>query len=632
MKRFPVTVGLIVINILIFLWLAWVQQTLAFSDPEDFLALLLTGANFNPLTLGGQPWRILSSMFLHANMMHLVVNMLALYSIGTQLEQHIGSGRIFLVYMITGIAGGLASLAFNLFMASVGASGAIFGLYGYLLLTEIIQNFRDREALNSVLISFVIFLAVTYLISLQGNVDTAAHAGGFFAGLALAAIHAITRSRSVVLLFAMLVAAPFGLLLISKSQLRYYEIFQWTLQTEEALDRIKQKNLDDGPFLDSLRVLSGRWDTLRGSLLRLEPVPSGLMNDTSTMASYMALRKKEVDYHIQLVERESYIYRDSLEVTYAALASLPHVEHPLSLHIAQVGDEPEDAGREQETSREPVQVFYDSTWAETDNPAEARYYRMGWRDSLGRWQGEVRDYYRNDKIQMKGRYTDNLHDGIFLYYSEAGRYESAGRYSREDPVGKWEYYYPNGRLHREVVYAGRTFTRTVYDTAGTAQVVNGNGRQVTWHPGGAVEEEGTLQNGWRQGLWRGYYRDGKPYFEEYYRDNQLVRGRSVDARGNRYVYDQTSFFPYPASGMPAYKKYLQSGVHMAGLAESGGAVKLVFTVKQDGTVHDFVVLETGCPGCDEVAIRLVKEGERWRPALLRGHQRIQSQAYLEVEF
>jgi membrane associated rhomboid family serine protease len=633
MKRSPVVTGLIVANVLVFAVLAWRQWTLTFSDPDDFLVLLFTGANFNPLTLGGQPWRLLSSMFMHANAIHLLVNMMALYNIGSVLEEKIGSTRILVIYMIAGIAGGLASLVFNLFLASVGASGAIFGIYGYLLLSEIVENYYNREALQSILISFAIFLVVTYLLAQQANVDNAAHAGGFAAGLILAAWHTFTKRRSLFLLFVILFISPVALLIVPKGQLRYFELFQRVIRTEERLDGVKRQNLDNGPFLDSLKTLSVSWDSLKRDLDSLSSVPPGLMHDTSVMASYIALRKREVDYHIRWIERESYIYRDSLEVTYAALNDLPRFEHPLGLRAPKPGEQAAaDSVQKKEPAHEPIQVFYDSNWVETDNHAAARYFRLGWRDSLGRWQGDVRDYYISGKIQMKGRYTDNMHDGVFLYYSEEDHYESAGRYEREDPVGKWEYYYPNGRLHREVVYAGRTFTRSVYDTAGVAQVVNGNGRQVTWHATGAVSEEGAFENGLRQGLWRGFYADGKPYFEEYYRDNRLERGRSLDVHGNKYVYDVTSLLPYPESGMPAYRQYLRSGVKMSGLGARGEVVKLVFTVDRDGSVRDFVVLDKGCTGCAEEAIRLVKAGVRWRPALLRGQERVQAQAYLEVEF
>jgi len=632
MKRLPVVTGLIAGNALVFAVLAWRQWTLTFSDPDDFLVLLFTGANFNPLTMGGQPWRLLSSMFMHANAIHLLVNMVALYNIGSVLEQKIGSTRVFVIYMIAGIAGGLASLVFNVFLASVGASGAIFGIYGYLLLSEIVEHYHDREALQSILISFAIFLAVTYLLAVQANVDNAAHAGGFAAGLAVAAWHAVTRRRSLLLLFIILFISPLALLIVPKDQLRYFELFQQVMHTEERLDIVKQKNLDNGPYLDSLKILSARWDSLKRDLDSLGSVPAALMHDTSVMASYITLRKQEVDYQIRWIERESYTYRDSVEITYAAMNELSRFDHPLGLRMPRPGEQAADSVEEKEPAHEPIQVFYDSSWLETDNREAARYFRLGWRDSLGRWQGDVRDYYISGKVQMKGKYTDDMHDGVFLYYSEEGHYESAGRYEREDPVGKWEYYYPNGRLHREVVYAGRTFTRSVYDTAGVPQVVNGKGRQVTWHATGAVSEEGELENGLRQGIWRGFYADGKPYFEEYYRDNRLERGRSLDAKGNRYVYDITSLLPYPQSGMPAYKQYLQSGVRMTGLDGRGEVIRLVFTVDRDGSVRDFVVLDKGCAGCAEEAIRLVKAGVRWRPALLRGQEKVQSQGYLEVEF
>ena len=66
---------------------------------------------------------------------------------------------------------------------------------------------------------------------------------------------------------------------------------------------------------------------------------------------------------------------------------------------------------------ETKRVFYDEEWKEIDDPSLAAYYRIGTVDSLGRFQGVVRDYYRSGAVQMKGKYLDGMKDGIFLYYT-----------------------------------------------------------------------------------------------------------------------------------------------------------------------------------------------------------------------
>ena len=69
-----------------------------------------------------------------------------------------------------------------------------------------------------------------------------------------------------------------------------------------------------------------------------------------------------------------------------------------------------------------IQVWYNEAWEEL--PAgPGKFYRMGTRDSLGRWQGPVRDYFANGDVQMKGAYTDNLRDGVFIYYTDHNTYQ-----------------------------------------------------------------------------------------------------------------------------------------------------------------------------------------------------------------
>jgi hypothetical protein len=164
---------------------------------------------------------------------------------------------------------------------------------------------------------------------------------------------------------------------------------------------------------------------------------------------------------------------------------------------------------------------------------------------------------------------------------------------------------------------------------GQAQVVDGEGTVRKWYANGQIREEGTISKGRREGYWHGFQEDGEPYFEEYYRDNRLLRGISI-IKGERYVYDQSSEFPFPVMGMSEYNRYLRENTKSCGPA--AGVVKVIFQVGQDGSIWDFVVLQSLSPECDQEAIRLIKEGPPWRPAKLHGHRNIPSQGYVEVEF
>jgi hypothetical protein len=173
----------------------------------------------------------------------------------------------------------------------------------------------------------------------------------------------------------------------------------------------------------------------------------------------------------------------------------------------------------------------------------------------------------------------------------------------------------------------------VYDSLGNPQVTNGNGRQVTWHSNGQIEEEGSYIDGRKEGTWYGYYPSGKGHYQEFYREGRLIRGVALDEDGARYVYDQLSIFPFPEMGMPAYEKYLQENIRRPqGTGRHSGTVELTFLVHTDGTLADFVVVTGLCTACDLEAIRLVKEGPPWRPGVSRGHIKSPAPGYVTVRF
>ena len=176
-------------------------------------------------------------MFLHYGIIHLAVNMYALYTLGTLLEPAMGTKRFLLLYFFCGIAAGLASLIFLVYIPSAGASGAIFGLFGYQLGAEIIGNFHDRRRLVNVFLNFVVFVLINGYIATKVNVDVAGHIGGLLAGLLLATFHFkfhwFIEEKFLTLLLVLLAST---LLLLPKDQVRYYRIFQQVLKTDDRIN------------------------------------------------------------------------------------------------------------------------------------------------------------------------------------------------------------------------------------------------------------------------------------------------------------------------------------------------------------------------------------------------------------
>ncbi|MBR2588295.1 MAG: rhomboid family intramembrane serine protease [Bacilli bacterium] len=130
--------------------------------------------------LNGEYYRLLTGVFLHAGIMHLIFNMYSLYIIGSQLESFLGKTKYIIVYLLSGIAGSVLSIFFNS-NYSVGASGAIFGLLGSLLYF----GYHYRVYLDTVIKSQIIPLILLNLSIgfIVPGIDNWAHIGGLIGGI-----------------------------------------------------------------------------------------------------------------------------------------------------------------------------------------------------------------------------------------------------------------------------------------------------------------------------------------------------------------------------------------------------------------------------------------------------------------
>jgi len=149
------------------------------NGSEDVYTLLYFGANSQALIKSGEVWRLLTSVFLHIGIAHLVVNMYSLFIIGKQLENFLGKIKYVLVFIISGIVGSLLSAVVH-DTVSAGASGAIFGLLGALLYF----GYHYRLYLGSVLKSQVIpVILINLMIGFMlPGIDNFAHIGGLAGG------------------------------------------------------------------------------------------------------------------------------------------------------------------------------------------------------------------------------------------------------------------------------------------------------------------------------------------------------------------------------------------------------------------------------------------------------------------
>jgi membrane associated rhomboid family serine protease len=150
--------------------------------------LLKWGADWGPLSLTTQPWRILTSNYVHIGIIHIGFNMWCLLNLGALAQRIFDRWTYLLIYTATGIAGSVASLWWHPTVVGAGASGAIFGLAGALIAALYLGKLPiPKEAIKSTMKSLLMFAAYNLFFGLTQGIDNAAHIGGLASGLVLGA-------------------------------------------------------------------------------------------------------------------------------------------------------------------------------------------------------------------------------------------------------------------------------------------------------------------------------------------------------------------------------------------------------------------------------------------------------------
>lgn len=179
-KKIIITNLLITMCVIMFIICCCFDGLDALNAITNYTALRL-GANFAPLLRAGELWRLVAYMFLHASLIHLLVNMYSLYILGSSIENFLGRWKFIIIYLVSGICGGLLSAATGSNTISVGASGAIFGLAGALLYFGYHYRTYLGEAIKRQIIPVIIInLIIGYLVA---GIDNFGHIGGLIGGI-----------------------------------------------------------------------------------------------------------------------------------------------------------------------------------------------------------------------------------------------------------------------------------------------------------------------------------------------------------------------------------------------------------------------------------------------------------------
>ena len=186
--RTPPVVTLTLIGLNVLVYFAQLAQGAPLQANSG--SIFVNGALFGPLVADGEWWRLISAAFLHYGPFHLFMNMLVLYLFGPPLESLLGPARFLLLYIASGLAGSAGALLMNPEVATVGASGAIYGLFGAMLVLERQGTYVFG---GSVIPLLVINLVITFAFP---GISIGGHLGGLIGGaLAILALSRFGQRR-----------------------------------------------------------------------------------------------------------------------------------------------------------------------------------------------------------------------------------------------------------------------------------------------------------------------------------------------------------------------------------------------------------------------------------------------------
>ena len=184
-KSANITIALLIVNVVVFLLSSTV-----------FLSWYAIGAMYTQSVVkDGEIYRLITATFLHANIGHLFNNMIMLGLVGAIIENYIGHGLFLFLYILAGIAGNLLSMAYEMtndvVRISVGASGAVMGLVGFLVVWIVINRkelVKDRSMLLRLLFLLIFVVDACFF---QSGANTIAHLGGFLTGFVIGVLNII---------------------------------------------------------------------------------------------------------------------------------------------------------------------------------------------------------------------------------------------------------------------------------------------------------------------------------------------------------------------------------------------------------------------------------------------------------
>ncbi|MBL7846304.1 MAG: energy transducer TonB [Cyclobacteriaceae bacterium] len=278
----------------------------------------------------------------------------------------------------------------------------------------------------------------------------------------------------------------------------------------------------------------------------------------------------------------------------------------------------------------------------TVDSAKASYYRVVRMDPNDKVKLHVEKYYLNDTLAEYSTFFDKYlytRNGVFRLYYDNGRPRAEGNFQANQYQGKWTRWYRNGQIKEVVTYDDdgepdfRKRLESFWDSLGNQLVTAGNGIYVGIGDDPVSYETGQIANGFKEGIWKGHFSDGRLAFEEHYKRNKLVKGVSYDSVGKQYKYkkvmqlDLNSFYSHLVDNLVYPESARRQGI--------SGLVIVQIIVQPDGHIRSRVAkgLE---PECDKMALLVVNQYKgTWMVMKSRGQfvrRKVEQEFLLPVVF
>ena len=285
-----------------------------------------------------------------------------------------------------------------------------------------------------------------------------------------------------------------------------------------------------------------------------------------------------------------------------------------------------------------VKVYYDSEGNVTSS-SQATFYRISNQYAIAD-RFHMTDFYMDGEVAASGAYMTSrykIKDGEFIYYYPNGQVKSKGFFKENLRLGEWKWWYPNGQPMKDALIIHTNslpneeivLTVNFWDEDSNQVVSKGKGELIQFNEHQYVGKlravaRGSILDGLKHGIWKGYDQEGNVLFKELYRDGSLLRGKASASGDRKVKYSTLSKAPMPLGGVNNLRKHIIKSLQYprnARYENISGQVLVQFVVGKDGSIHDVETIKGIGGGCDEEAERVIETFGNWEPGVQRGQLR-----------